>query len=328
MALLEEFQGFHAAEAGSAVTVGVFDGVHRGHQSLIGMLKALAAERGLTPCVITFLNHPRIVLAPGVTHSYLTTAARRVELLQATGAAYVVPLTFTRELSQLTYREFVDVLIAKLRLRALLIGADFAMGEGRQGNGAALAELGREAGFTVSIAEPLRIDGEIVSTTGVRQCVEAGEVERAKVLLGRPYALEGVVVHGEARGRDLGFPTANLQAPPDILVPANGIYATRATVHGATGQGVTHDSVTSIGVRPTFGDGRRTIETYIMDFDGDLYGKGLTLDLVKRIREERKFTDVESLVAQIRMDVQDAHGILAEHERRGAGRGGQPVRGV
>ena len=328
MAFLDEFRGFRSAGAGAAVTIGVFDGVHRGHQTLIGMLAALAAEQGLTTCAVTFLNHPRTVLAHGLTHSYLMTPARRVELLRSSGAACVIPLTFTSQLSQLTYREFVDVLLKKLRLRALLIGADFAMGKGRQGTGATLTELGRDAGFTVDIAEPLRLDGEIVSTTGVRQRVEAGDVERAEALLGRPYALEGVIVHGEARGRELGFPTANLQVPPDILVPADGIYATKAIIQNVTGQPTTHDAVTSIGVRPTFGNGRRTIETYILDFDRDLYGEAMTLQIAQRIREERKFPDISGLVAQIRTDVDEARRILEERERRTAGMGEHPLKGV
>ena len=305
MAAVPELEGF-SAHQGKALTVGVFDGVHKGHRELIRLLNIQAAQGGLTSGVITFLNHPRTVLVPGAQHSYLITPQERIVLLRRAGADEVFPITFTSALSRLTYREFAEVLVRKLSMRRLLIGEDFAMGKERQGTGPALTALGEELGYSVAIAQPLLVNGEVASTTAVRHYVETGNVASAELLLGRPYTLTGTVVSGERRGRDLGFPTANLQVPAAIQLPLDGIYATVALVDGAA-----RPSVTSIGVRPTFGGGQRTIETYIMDFDGNLYGKTMAIQLVHRIREELNFANPDSLVAQIRTDVLSARQALA-----------------
>jgi riboflavin kinase/FMN adenylyltransferase len=290
----------------SVVTIGVFDGVHLGHRHLLARLNALAEEKARTSCVITFRNHPRTVLQPSYVHTYITPVRDRIAALEATGVGRVIPLTFTHELSQLSYGNFTQALMEQLNLRGLLIGPDFAMGRNRQGNRPALEGLGQEWGFDVAVAEPLTIDGEVVSSTGVRRRIEAGDMEGAERFLGRPFSMRGPVVHGEGRGRQIGFPTANLNVPEEVVRPADGIYATVARFGGAD-----HLSVTSIGVRPTFGGGQRTIETYVLDFDGDLYGQTMEIQLMQRTREELRFPDVPSLVAQIQRDVADARSILA-----------------
>ena len=286
-------------EGGSVLTIGVFDGVHRGHQALIAYVKAEARKRSVASGVITFTNHPRTVLAPGSTQTYLGAIDERLALLRDTGVGHLVPLIFTRQLSQLSYQEFADLLIKNLGMQCLVIGPDFAMGKGRQGTPAALAEFGSRRDFLVlPVNEPLKVDGEIASTTAVRKHLIAGDMSRVERLLGRPYSLTGPVVHGEGRGHLLGFPTANIDIPPDITLPSDGVYSTIACFDGQR-----LSSATSIGVRPTFGGGRRTVETFVLDFDGDLYGKQVAIELVHRIRDEQKFASVGDLIKQMTADV-------------------------
>lgn len=294
-------------QGGALFTIGVFDGVHRGHRYLIDRLKDHARSRGLASGVITFANHPRTVLAPGAAHAYLIPLEERVERLQATGVTHVLPLAFTRQLSQLSYREFIDKLTDRLSMKGLVVGPDFAVGKGRKGTAEVVAALGRDQGFTINVVESLILDGEVVSSTAVRACLASGNLPRARMFLGRPHSLAGEVVHGDHRGRTLGFPTANIAVPPEIMLPLDGIYCTIAWVDGQP-----RDSVTSIGVRPTFNGTDRKVETYIMDFAGDLYGQHLRIDLVERVREEKRFASVEDLVVQMRIDVRTAREILAK----------------
>lgn len=292
---------------GSVFTIGVFDGVHLGHRHLLDSLRAEARRRELASGVITFSNHPRTVLVPGAIHTYIIPLQERIDRLREAGVDHVIPLAFTRELSELTYRQFVDLLVDRLGLKGLVVGPDFAIGHARKGTAEAVAALGEQMGFTVSVVEPLVLDGEVVSTTAVRACLGAGDVRRAAAMLARPYSLGGEVVHGEKRGRALGFPTANIAVPTDISLPLDGIYGTVAWVAGNP-----MDSVTSIGVRPTFDGTRRTVETFIMDFAGDLYGTHLRIDLLERIREEKRFASVEDLIVQMRLDVLSARQILGK----------------
>ena len=297
-------------EGGSVLTLGVFDGVHLGHGHLLEQLKALARQRGLSSVVITFRNHPRTVLAPGAPVTYIWPLEERLELLRSTGVDHVIPLTFTKELSQLTPRQFVELLTGSLGMKGFLVGPDFALGKDRAGTAPVLEALGREWDYTLTTVQPLSHRGQVVSTTAVRECLQAGDMDLAAELLGRPFSLFGDIVTGDRRGRTLGFPTANISVAPDIALPADGIYCTIATVDGRS-----RDSVTSIGVRPTFGELQRTVETYIMDFDGDLYGQPMRIDLLRRIREERRFSGAEELVAQMKRDVEDACRMLAARGR-------------
>ncbi len=298
-------------ERDTVVTIGVFDGVHRGHLHLLEQARAAARREGLASAVVTFRNHPLTVLQPQAQVTYLCTVERRLELLRQAGIEVVAPVTFTRELSQRTAREFVTALRERLRMRWLLCGPDFALGKGRQGTVPALTALGKELGYRVAPLEPFTAGGQVVSSTAVRQALARGEVPLAAELLGRPYSLTGRVVVGDRRGRALGFPTANMEWQPEIALPADGIYATIARAGDRA-----MDAVTSIGVRPTFGGEQRTIETFVLDFTGDLYGQMLTIDLIERLRGEERFASVEALVAQMHRDVQAARDALRARASR------------
>jgi len=297
-----------AAERDTALTVGVFDGVHRGHRHLLALLKDRAAARGLASGVITLHPHPALVLDPRAPVVYLTSLEERVELLRAGGVDFVLPVTFTPEVARLSARDFVGVLIERLRMRFLLVGPDFALGRAREGSADVLFQLGSEMGFEVESAGPLVEGGRVVSSSAVRDALAAGEVEAVSGLLGRPFSLHGPVVRGVERGKVMGFPTANIAVGWGMALPAFGVYATRAYIGG-----VAHESVTNIGRRPTFENGERTVEVYIMDFDADIYGRELRIDVLKRLRGETRFADPQALAEQIRRDVAGARAYLESH---------------
>lgn len=289
----------------TALTIGVFDGVHLGHQHLISILKQHAEARGYVPGVVTFRSHPQQVLSPNNSVVYLSSLEGRIERLHDLGINLVVPLSFTRGLAQTPARTFVSLLREFLNVRLLVVGPDFALGKGRKGDIPALISLGHELGFGIEIAAPLVLDGEVVSSTVVRQAVAEGDVAKVKKLLGRPHTLYGEVVHGDSRGRTLGFPTANLEINSDQAVPANGVYVTKAFIEQQV-----YSSVTSIGSRPTFGGTERTIEVYLLDFARELYNSNLCIELLKRLREEQRFSSTKELVAQIECDVEQAREVL------------------
>lgn len=297
-----------ARDRETAVTIGVFDGVHRGHRYLLAALNERAAARGLASGVITLHPHPALVVNPRAGIAYLTSLEDRVALLRASGVDFVLPVTFTPEVAQLSARDFVGVLRERLRLRFLLAGPDFAMGRERQGSADLLTELGAELGFEVEALGPLVEGDRVVSSSAVRAALEAGELETVNRLLGRPFSLQGPVVHGVERGKVMGFPTANIAVGPGMALPPFGVYVTRALVDG-----VAHRSVTNIGRRPTFGDGERTVEVHIMDFDGDVYGKEVRIDVLARLRGEVRFSDPQALADQIRKDLLAAGEYLAAH---------------
>jgi riboflavin kinase/FMN adenylyltransferase len=299
-----------ALERDTALTVGVFDGVHRGHRHLLAWLKDRAAARGLASGVITLHPHPALVLNPRAPVVYLTSLEERVELLRAGGVDFVLPVTFTPEVARLSAREFVGLLIERLRMRFFLVGPDFALGRDRQGSADVLSQLGSEMGFEVESAGPLVEGGRVVSSSAVRDALAAGEVEAVGSLLGRPFSLHGPVVRGVERGKVMGFPTANIAVGPGMALPAFGVYATRAYVDVG---GVARKSVTNIGRRPTFDNGERTVEVYIMDFDADIYGRELRIDVLKRLRGETRFSDPQELVEQIQRDVAGAREYLESH---------------
>ena len=282
----------------TALTIGVFDGVHRGHLYLLDALRERAADRGLAVGVITLHPHPALVLDPRASIAYLTSLEERIRLLRESGVDFALPLTFTPEVARLTAAEFAAALRERLRMRFLLIGPDFALGRGRQGDATTLAEIGRQMGFEVEPLPPLTESGLVVSSSAIRAALEAGDIDTANDLLGRPFSLHGPVVRGVERGRIIGFPTANLAIGSGLALPPFGVYVTRAWVDG-TG----YASVTNIGRRPTFDNGERTVEVHIMDFDGDLYGKEVRVDVLKRLRGEVRFDSAEALSEQIRRDV-------------------------
>jgi len=281
------------------VTIGVFDGVHRGHQHLIGLLLERARREGLATVALTFNPHPRTVLRPGTAVTYLTSLEERVELLQGQGLDSVGVLAFTSELAQLSAEDFLSLLVQELEMRLLVVGPDFALGRNRAGTIGVMREIGERLGFRVEVAPLLAEADEKVGSSAIRQALSAGDVERVGRLLGRPFSLRGPTVAGDRRGRTLGFPTANIALGLDRALPAYGIYVTRAYVRESA-----HESCTSIGIRPTFDvEPRPVVETFILDFDEDVYGREMQIDLLHRLRGEERFASAEELIAQMEKDV-------------------------
>ena len=295
-----------AALPATGVTIGNFDGVHLGHQALVRRTLEVCGARGLTCVAVTFRPHPRTVLTPERPHAPLSTRAERFALLERLGVRHILELPFTRELAALTPEDFVRRYLLPLRPRELVVGHDFSLGRGRSGHPELLQRLGRDMGFGVEQVSAVLCDGAPVSSTRLRRCLAEGDVALARRLLGRPYAVSGQVAHGEGRGRDLGFPTANLDGAATLL-PANGVYAVRAHCGGRR-----LDGVTNIGRKPTFGGERLSVETFLLDTEGDFYGEDLRLDFVARLRGEERFPDAAALSRQIGADVTLARRLLAE----------------
>jgi len=293
----------------SAVTIGVFDGVHRGHRHLVAALLEEARRESLAAVAITFHPHPRTVLRLGVPITYLTSLEERVELLQSLGLDAVGVLAFTSELAQLEPREFLGLLKDELDMRLLLVGPDFAFGRNRAGTREVSREIGEKLGFRVEVASMLDGGGEKVGSTAVREALAKGDVSRVTQLLGRPVSLRGPVVEGDKRGRELGFPTANIALGLDHALPAYGIYVSRAYVRETA-----YEACTSIGVRPTFdSDEEPTVEAFILDFDGGVYGEELRIDLLERLRGEERFESAEELTAQMHKDVDQTRDYFRSH---------------
>jgi riboflavin kinase/FMN adenylyltransferase len=285
----------------SAVTIGVFDGVHRGHQHLVGHLIETARASDLATVAVTFNPHPRAVLRPGTAITYLTSLEERVELLQGLGLDAVAVLSFTSELSQLSAEDFLALLSDELKMQLLVVGPDFALGRGRTGTPDVARSIGERIGFRVDVAPLFAEDGDKVGSSAVRDALSQGDVELVTRLLGRPFSIRGPVVGGDRRGRDLGFPTANIGVGLDHALPAYGIYVTRAYVRETA-----YDSCTSIGVRPTFEpDTKAVVETFILDFDEDIYGEEIRVDLLHRLRGELKFDSATELVERMRQDISE-----------------------
>lgn len=304
--LVEEELARAVSERDTALTIGVFDGVHLGHQFLIGKLKEKAAENGLLSGVVTFHRHPRLVLSPDSKITYLTSLKERIRLLEGLGVEHVVTLSFTPELSQLGAREFIALLKRYLRVRGLVIGPDFALGKRREGAAPTLRALGDELDFVVEVVPPMVLHGEVVSSTAIRHALSRGDMMAVNKLLGRHFTLAGQVSKGDERGKTLGFPTANLIPEPEQALPADGVYATRAFLSETA-----YQAVVNIGIRPTFGGGQRLVEVHLFDFEGQLYGQELRIELVERLRGEMKFSSAEELKAQIARDVTQARALLA-----------------
>lgn len=306
----------HRVERDTVLSIGVFDGVHLGHRHLLAHLRDRARASELMPGVVTFSTHPRQVLNPETVITYLTPLEERLELLRAAGMELVVTLPFTPELSNLEAAQFLSLLQRHLRMQGLVVGPDFALGRGREGDTSRLETLSRIMGFFVEQVPQATVNGDVVSSTAIRTALREGEVERVSRLLGRPCTLSGGVVVGAERGRTLGFPTANLALPPHQALPADGVYATRARVGDRS-----LPSVTNIGVRPTFNATDRTVEVFLIDFNGDIYGQQLTIELVARLREEKRFDSPAQLIAQMERDVAQARQLLAAARPPRAGKG-------
>ena len=298
MSLIDELKEIQP-ERDMALTIGVFDGIHPGHQHLIRSMKAKADELGLASGVITFGWHPKALLDPQTELPYLTSLVERIRLIKSLGIDHVIVLSFTKELADHSAREFLSLLQEHLRMKALVIGPDFALGKGREGDSNVIRSLGEEIGFSVDIVSPIQIGDQVVSSTAIRQALKEGTVRNITALLGRRFMLNGTVVHGDHRGgKLLGFPTTNLSVIRNHALPADGTYITLAHFGDKV-----YRAVTNIGHRPTFGTGEKTIETHILDFNGDLYDQEFGIEFVKRLRGEMKFDSLEQLIEQINKDV-------------------------
>lgn len=295
---------------GAWVSIGTFDGVHRGHRAVLEQMVSAAHAAGLPAAVVTFFPHPVVVLRGMDGPHYLTLPDERAALLAETGIDVVVTLEFDRQMASQSAREFMSMLQHSLRLRQLWAGADFALGRNREGNLPALRQLGEDLGYAVRAVDPVSLDGVTISSSQVRALLAQGDVSTAARYLGRTYRVSGPVVHGDSRGRSIGFPTANIDYWPQQMLPANGVYACRAWVDGQP-----FLAVTNIGVRPTFGalPSLPRVEAHLLAYDGDLYDKALTLDFVRHIRPEQRFASVDQLIQQIQRDVQTAAEVF-QHE--------------
>ena len=290
------------------LTIGTFDGLHRGHQHLIHQLKNAAQQHQAQSVVISFHPRPKTVLAPHLPNNdYLTTVEERIKLFSALNIDVLILIPFTIALSQTTAFDFMKLLADRLYLVEFWAGHDFALGKNREGNIARLTELGHQFNYTLHQFEPFFVDEQLVSSTRVRQALRDGNVREATRLLGRHPSLRSEVIQGAQRGRTIGFPTANLLVPPERLLPANGVYATFVE-RKKTGQ--SYPSVTNIGVRPSFDGHEQTVETFIFDFNESIYGEMLSLEFVERLRAEKKFSGVDELVAQIKQDAEQARHLL------------------
>jgi len=288
------------------LTIGVFDGVHRGHRAIIEKLVREAHEADAPAVVLTFHPHPASVLTGKEIHC-LTTPDERADLLAALGVDVVITQRFTRDLSTATAHEYMSTLKRTLGLSRLLIGYDFALGKGREGNAARLTEIGSELGYSVEVVPAVSDESGVISSTEIRKLISTGNVSEAANLLGHRYQVGGEVIHGAGRGKKINFPTANIDYPDQKVIPANGIYACWAALGEERFMGATN-----VGFNPTFTPERKTasVESYLLDFDRDIYGEHLKLEFVARLRDELKFDSVEALVEQMHRDVKQTREIL------------------
>lgn len=291
---------------GVVATVGAFDGVHRGHQALLGQVVARAAALGCRSLAVTFDPHPDLVLYPDRHLTELSDREQKCELMRQLGIDYVQVFDFTPEFSMLRPEEFIGRLQAEHPLRELWVGSDFALGRGRSGTIAALAEIGSAEGFALHVVPPVKTGPEVVSSTSIRTLLAQGNLARANELFGHRYALAGLVGHGAGRGRTIDFPTANVQVPASRTVPADGVYAALVPLEGRL-----LPAVVNVGGRPTFGETERLIEVHILDFEGELYDRRLVVEFVARLRDTQPFGSVDELRAQIGRDVEAARKLPA-----------------
>ncbi|MBA3645815.1 MAG: bifunctional riboflavin kinase/FAD synthetase [Gemmatimonadaceae bacterium] len=299
----------------TVVTVGTFDGVHRGHRDVVEKLVARAGKLGIASVLVTFDPHPMEVVNPAAAPLLLTTREEKLEVLAETGLEYLAVVPFTHALSTYSAEEFVSrVLTRCFRMKELLIGYDHGFGRQRAGNADVLTELGKKEGFAVEVIPPVAArNGQSISSTSIRRAVAGGDLERAAESLGRAYSVSGEVIPGDKRGRTIGFPTLNLGPPPPRkLLPPEGVYAVRAqTPNGQLG------GMMNLGPRPTFDDTATSLEAHLFDSAGELYGQTVRLDFVARLRETRKFSSSEALREQLKLDEKNARRALTLHSNPG-----------
>ena len=290
------------------LTIGTFDGVHRGHQEIVRSLVSNAHADGSEAVVLTFYPHPAVVIGKRQNPSYLTTPEERAALLGDLGVDVVITFPFTQPISNLSAQEFITILKSHLDMKHLIVGPDFALGHNRIGNIEYLGEAGKKLGYSVSAITPYEVDGQIVSSSKIREALREGEIELVNILLGRPYFIRGQVVPGDGRGHTIGIPTANLSLWPERALLKSGVYATQCIINDRT-----YGAVTNIGVRPTFATQHEhlQVEAHLLSFDDQIYGLEVQLDFISHLRDEQKFSGIDALVSQIQQDILQAKGILA-----------------
>ena len=298
--------GRRDGDAPVVLTIGNFDGVHRGHVALLGEVRRVAGEMGAETGLLTFDPHPRCLLDPARCPQSLTTLAEKQSLMAAHGVDRLVVLGFTREVSRWGAEYFCDLLRDTFDLRALVVGHDFALGHKRQGDIAFLRSYGERYGISIVQIDEVRSGPQPVSSSQIRELLAAGDVAAAGTLLGRPYFMDSHVEHGEEVGRHLGYPTANLSIAKEKCLPVAGVYAMWVCVDSTWRM-----AATNVGYRPTFGGDRLTVEAFLLDFSGDLYDRDVRAVFVERLREERSYPSVDELVVQIGMDVADVRSLLS-----------------
>lgn len=294
----------------TVLTIGVFDGVHEGHRYLIEKLIHRAQERDLVSGVVTFHPHPQSVLDPDNQLPCLMSLDERVKEIRQLGVDLIALLSFTPEVAKLSAQQFVTLLKKYLKMWGLVIGSDFALGRGREGNAEKLATLGKEMRFFVDIVSPFTIDGETASSTLVRHTLALGNMEKVRKLMGHPFSITAKVITGDKWGHALEFPTANLDIDSQQALPGNGVYVSIAHADGKQ-----FASATNIGIRPTFGQGQKTVETYLIDYHGELYGRELKVEFMHKIRDEQRFASPQELRSQIEKDVEKARIILGKETK-------------
>ncbi len=307
---MQHFYGLQAVSLKNAwLTIGSFDGFHRGHQQIIKHLTAGAHANNAPAVVLTFYPHPAMVLRGPQESFYLSTPEEKAALLHAAGVDVVITHPFNHQVAQRRAAEFMQEIHDHLQLTQLLIGHDFALGRQREGDLPTLTRLGAEFGFDVEVITALEQTGEVISSSRIRRLLENGEIDQAAALLGHTYAVQGTVIVGDGRGRTIGIPTANLDVLKERVVPAAGVYACLAEIDGQI-----HQAVTNVGVRPTFETEpvAPRIEAHLLDFEGDLYQQQLKLTFLARLRNEQRFSGVDALVAQIHADIAQARQLFAE----------------
>ncbi len=302
MELCTELSQLKDKYANICIALGTFDGVHRGHQQVIGAAVARAREIGGTSLVFTFSNHPLSVVAPERCPVRLMSNEEKQIVMRDLGVDILVNIPFTKEVLSIGAEDFIRMLIEAYEPKFVVVGPNYTFGYKNQGNSELLKEFGKKYGFEVKIHEAVCDTDDLISSTLIRGYINDGNVEKTADLLGRDFRLTSTVVHGDERGRTIGFPTANLDLPPEAAVPNNGVYAVRAI----TADGVTHSAVANIGTNPTFDGIYRHIEVHILDFAADIYGQELTIEFLAKLRNEQKFSGIEALVNQLHQDVETA----------------------
>jgi riboflavin kinase/FMN adenylyltransferase len=306
--LITDLKGITVPFTKSVITLGNFDGLHLGHQELVRRVIGRAKELEACSIVVTFRPHPLKILAPEKCPPLISIYEEKIKLFEKLGLDVLVKIPFTLEFAKMSPEDFVTgILCGMLGAKEIFVGFNYRFGRRREGNITTLKALGEKLGFAVREVDQVSLYGEVISSTKIRHLLREGAVEHAARLLGRTYAITGIVITGDGRGKNLGFPTANI-ASKHAIIPAHGVYAVRLSVRDRF-----YDGIANIGMRPTFGKNALAIEVHVFDFNEDIYGEEISLYFIGKIREEKKFGGAGELIRQIREDVETAKGMLAEH---------------